>query len=341
MNSTLRFFIAGVGLLGLLPEVEATLTARVRFQSCDEVCNPYVPCDTPCNGTTYEEPWENTCGNHQGGAANGFCESTCGNGTCEVENGEDHWTCESDCALPERHGDFIRWPDDGYAWSARAQNYPNGDRVGHCYGNCGPGCAFYDAWIPICGTPEQYWELTITSQPQIISQGPTCFCADGNNLYECGELTKYVAAGQWTYHGWKAAGCYTHDTTCRTPWWASVFFGFIGYVIMPGSWGFWEHIVTLVFNPFISCRLDFASFVWGGMCANAGPDEWPYITTVYADSFWHDRYEYGEPGSCASGPPQCGDGICQTNGCELGESGAGHAPGNGCEEDASNCSDCG
>jgi hypothetical protein len=88
--------------------------------------------------------------------------------------------------------------------------------------------------------------------------------------------------------------------------------------------------------PASSVRID---NVYGSHSTKISPRStaWPSFT----DSFWHDRYEYGEPGSCASGPPQCGDGMCQTNGCELGESGAGQEPGNGCEEDAYNCSDCG
>src|SRR3972149_11437757 len=284
MTSTLRLVVAALALLWITSGGSTSLSAGTPLDSCDEVCNPSVPCDTPCAGTTYEEPPETICGNHNGGSANGYCQSTCGDGNCDYQNGEDGNSCESDCAPAAPHGDFVRFPDDGLPWSSRLQNWPDQDAVGHCYGNCGPGCGFYDTPIPICGTPEQYWELTVLSQPQLVSSSQTCFCADGNNLYECGELDRYVANGRWTYHGWKAAGCYTHDTTCRTPWWASIFIGYFGIILTPGGLAadLW---VTLALNPFITCRIDFASWVWGGMCAGSGAEEWPYEQTIVAGDF--------------------------------------------------------
>ena len=302
--------------------------------SCDEVCNPTVPCDTPCNGTYAEEPWDTICGNHYNGAAGGWCDGGCGDGVCNDAAGEDNLNCDQDCDAQ----DFnllgrINFPEDGPAWSSRTSNWPNPYAVGSCYGNCGPGCSQYDATI--CEPHFRYWQLEQTSATQ-TNFGTTCNCIDNNNALDCGDVTMTTASGRWTYYGFSAAGCYTHDTTCRTPWWVSVV-SFIGGIwLVPGT-GWWDLIVQIVFNPYASCKFSFSSFAYGGACAGAGPEQWSYDTTLYLEEFTHTSFEYGAPGSCYQGPPICGDAICQTENCQYAE----QAPGNGCEENDSNCgNDC-
>jgi hypothetical protein len=303
--------------------------------SCDEVCNPSVPCDTECNGTTAEEPWETTCGAHDGGAANGWCEGSCGDGVCDVGSGEDHDSCFVDCVEDLPHLERVRFPEDGRPWASRMSNWPDKEAVDSCYGNCGAGCTEQS----VCDSRFQYWELEIVSGVNQNTQ-QTCFCADNDNLLECGSLTTYSATGRWTYYGWSALGCYAHDTTCRVSWWSGVGFGILSFIVYPGHYLAQIWIQT-VFNPILACKLSRSSFLLGGACQEAGPQEWAYYQTVTTDEFDHDHFEYGPTGTCYSGPPMCGDGICQENGCLLGESGAGNAPGNGCEEDTYNCSsDC-
>ena len=75
----------------------AAMAAAVTTESCDDVCGPTVDCDTACNGTYYEEPWDTTCGAHYGGVLDGYCAGTCGDAYCNSANGEDPDTCYDDC----------------------------------------------------------------------------------------------------------------------------------------------------------------------------------------------------------------------------------------------------
>jgi hypothetical protein len=259
-----------------------------------------------------------------------MCTGSCGDGTCGQY--EDANNCSADCPYPYDATTEVKWPTDGVPWSSYSLNWPDWDAVGNCYGNCGKGCSEYAPFglSDVCGSPDQYWQLNVTSSPTVGSR-QECFCVDDYNKYQCGTATTYSAYGYWTYYGWKADGCYVHDTTCRTPWWAGVAFFVSGFFVPTPGYNIADLWLNIFFNPLATCYLDAASFAEGGACANSGPAQWGYGTSLYAEVFTPDHYEYGSPGSCYVGPPKCGDGICQDEPCGAGDSGTA-TPGNGCEE---------
>ena len=90
--------------------------------------------------------------------------------------------------------------------------YPNQNApaLGQCFGNCGAGCS--DAWNPGCGG-SQYWELQILSEPQQTGyRRAEVLCFGGSCYYY--EWVRVQSMGRWTYHGYFALGCVTHDSTC-------------------------------------------------------------------------------------------------------------------------------
>ena len=90
--------------------------------------------------------------------------------------------------------------------------YPNRDapQLGQCFGNCGAGCS--DAWNPGCGG-NQYWELQVLSEPVPLGYRKGEFMCYGGTCYYY-EWERVQAMGRWTYHGYFAWGCMTHDSTC-------------------------------------------------------------------------------------------------------------------------------
>jgi hypothetical protein len=66
--------------------------AANRLPSCDE-CDENTPCETECNGTYAEEPWETTCGDHRNWG--GECAGVCQDGFCDPE--ETAYNCCEDC----------------------------------------------------------------------------------------------------------------------------------------------------------------------------------------------------------------------------------------------------
>jgi hypothetical protein len=257
----------------------------------------------------------------------GFCESYCGDGVCA--GNENSSECPYDC-IPAQ--ETVVFPDDGIPWRNRSSNWPDEDAVNGCFGNCGPGCAQWS----ICGTPSQYWNLAINGGPSYHTS-QRCTCADNYNLLDCGTIETWEAGGTWTYNGWVAQGCYTHDGTCRSSW-ANITVTVIGIATSVLGWTDWW--VPTLFG-YGAC-FDGASFLAGGGCLNAHADQWSYNTYVVANSYSHEFYDYGPPGVCYNGPPACGDGICQTEDCGIILVDAPNQfPGDGCEEEGGSCpSDC-
>lgn len=293
-------------------QTAAAAPGIVPDRLCTNVCGSYALCDEPCYPSMEEQ--ETTCGDYDGGSANGWCEAG-----------------ESNSGAPAPTSRFIL-PDDGLNWLYYQANYPDPEEVGNCFGNCGPGCVEWS----ICGSPEQKWELT---HPYGLthSSGSTCICADDNNLLDCGTADYYYGTGRWTYHGWTADGCHYDDYSCYGgvfgPW--NVFMLIVDVATGWGNW--WFNL--LVSGPY-TCW-DAATFAEGGGCSNAGAVDWWEEKGIFAGTFTHSYYDYGSPGVCYSGPPKCGDGICQSDAC-LVYSGGGQTFGDGCEEDSNSCyADCG
>lgn len=108
------------------------------------------------------------------------------------------------------------WSPTASAWWASGINWwvwPNGGNVGDCFGNCGAGCT--SNFNP-CSGPPQYWDLTVIAGPGLVASGYEQLCEEGGHLYER-NWERYEAIGTWTYHGWVAPLCITHDMTCD--WW--------------------------------------------------------------------------------------------------------------------------
>jgi hypothetical protein len=291
---------------------------------CESDCNQSRSCDYQC----IDGGMAITCGDYNGGAENGMC-STCGDDICSQGENEDN--CESDCALDADINVSFVWPNHELPWSKYSDNWPRQEYVGDCYGNCGPGCGEYrPAWGSVCNSPDQYWELELISGVTADQPEFACQCLGGSTDWECGQLTRYAATGRWTYRGWKASGCYVHDTTCRVHWSATFLLMAMGSSFVPGH--IWQFIsYELLASPYGMCKLSWASFAYGGLCLNSGPEEWSYETALYTDTFQHEYYEPRPPGVTCGGAPRCGDGICQSNTCDMGASGT-TTPGDGCEE---------
>jgi hypothetical protein len=66
--------------------------ASNRLPSCDE-CDENTPCETECNGTYAEEPWETTCGAHRNWG--GECAGQCQDDFCDPW--ENPTNCCQDC----------------------------------------------------------------------------------------------------------------------------------------------------------------------------------------------------------------------------------------------------
>jgi hypothetical protein len=302
------------------------------------VCGPAVPvmaqqtfyCETDCGGSTdcsyqcINGGSVTTCVEYLNGGY-GACAGSCGDRNCN--SGETQDSCPSDCSPPQEFLD-MRWPNDGIPWSSRTSNLASADPVGGCFGNCGAGCSmvvhpFGD--LALCGTPPQYWELTYSGLSSWTSFD--CRCVDNDSTHLCGETTHYSSpSATWTYYGWHSSSCQVHDWTCRTSWqWAAAtlvshaIFGWLG-----APW--WTYLFAVPTN----CV---GTSFWGAggssnYCPDAGPAQWSYGTSIYTDTFEGQYYWTGDPGSCYSGPPACGDGVCQTNNCDASTP----TPGNGCEE---------
>ena len=84
-----------------------------------------------------------------------------------------------------------------------------------------------------CGGRDQYWELTLLSQPESIAQTdwwePVC---EGSEL----RLRHYElvrASGRWTYYGYAAIGCFLHDSQCPEN-------TFLGCLLFAGCGSGWD-----------------------------------------------------------------------------------------------------
>lgn len=143
-----------------------------------------------------------------------YCSSTlCYDGSVVMSCSE--WQGQ-ECSLPPPGQGQIRYPGDGIPWDG-----PVGAFAGDCFGNCGAGCS--DTNNP-CGGPTQYWELTYLVQPSYETMtGGFCVGYDEYRAVYKG----YRALGRWTYHGWSAPGCITHDGVCPEWTWFGclLFFG--------------------------------------------------------------------------------------------------------------------
>lgn len=106
--------------------------------------------------------------------------------------------------------DYVAYPfNTNIDWRSAYPNR-NAPELGQCFGNCGAGCS--DAWNPGCGG-NQYWELQILTEPQPTGSRMGDFiCFAGYCYYY--EFERMQAIGRWTYHGYFAWGCMTHDSTC-------------------------------------------------------------------------------------------------------------------------------
>lgn len=312
MTATQRTVVALFVAVGLALSSSVAFTQPTGY--CETDCGPSTACDYQCMyGGSFT-----TCD-----AYNGDCEPGCGDGICS--SGEDGDNCEVDCVVFENAEADVYWPANSPAWSAYSNNWPDEDEVGGCYGNCGPGCSRWS----VCGGPSHYWELELLSSPSVSSYS-TCFCVDNYNQMECGDFTTYTATGEWTYYGYKANGCFNHDTSCRTGWWSNLVFAAIGYLVAP-SYTAKELFTLALMSHWGQCLVTLPTFAAGGGCSGAASDTWSYVTTLYADEYSFSHYDYGSPGSCYVGPPFCGDGVCQTSTCMYGGSGTEY-PGSGCEE---------
>jgi hypothetical protein len=252
-----------------------------------------------------------------------FDDPYCGDGWCQAwgcvsggpgspGNGceEDNNNGPSDCidfvsVLPPPEHPNWHWPDDGVNWWQNGANDPSDDAAGGCDGNCGPGCSAWDVCGAV-GSGRNYWSYVVNRGPDITDYGMQQAC-DGPNLVQ-GELYQYEDIGYWDYHGTYADGCSFHDFTCRN-----------SFDIWPGCWlG--------------------SDFLIGGACAGEAAQDWYDFTNLTLLTMPSEQVVSYYYSGCYSGPPICGDGICQSDGCVPGGPGT---PGNGCEEDSSSCpQDC-
>jgi hypothetical protein len=169
-----------------------------------------------------------------------FCSSTaCFDGrlrtTCKQFN-TNYGSSPQICTEPPPGLGSIRYPSDGIEWNTS----PGWDTVGNCRGNCGAGCS--DHYNP-CGGPTQYWQLTYLQAP-VYGTWETYRCQGPDLWYDV--WIGYKATGRWTYHGWAAPGCVTHDQTC--PEWS-----FLGCLWWAGcgspTWGAtWYYDLSLTHN---------------------------------------------------------------------------------------------
>ncbi len=119
----------------------------------------------------------------------------------------------------------IRYPIDGFVW----YSVPNGEIVGHCFGNCGAGCS--DFMNP-CGGRQQYWELQILSEPQPVG-GEWWDTECWTDTLMLVRFVPHQAWARWTYYGHAASGCESHDARCP-----EVFY--IGCLIWTGCGPEWD-----------------------------------------------------------------------------------------------------
>jgi hypothetical protein len=142
------------------------------------------------------------------------------------------------------------WSPNASAWWANGIDWmasPHGGNVGDCFGNCGAGCS--NTWN-VCGGPPQYWDLTLIAGPDLVASSVDTMCEDRHLLERTVE--RYQAVGTWTYHGWVAPLCVTHDVTCS--WWmlGCLWVAPCGEPQGEQSWSYDEYMQGFAFGPWIT-----------------------------------------------------------------------------------------
>jgi hypothetical protein len=241
--------------VGYSRPTSASVPARLDAYCGDSICQ-----DWGCDYNGNETPG-NGCNENIGNCPVDCGGAGCGDDYCDCNN-ENYDNCPADCSenacvYNDVAQTTVRFTSDDstYGWSQRFTNYPQQGYVGECYGNCGPGCSEFGSspGYGICAPgseTEQYWEMEELSSPTYYSYYG-CFCS-GVGEEDCGTYDGYTVDARWTYHGWTAAGCYDHDTSCRTPGWVSI----LAVIVGEFAPGIGTAIAgELLLNPFASCHL--------------------------------------------------------------------------------------
>jgi hypothetical protein len=102
--------------------VASAASSGTAMSQCDnwELCNTSAACDTPCLADLFET----TCGEYQGGIAEGYCAGECGDGYCNTST-ESRYSCPDDCGgeAPETTcGDSVC--EDGESWMSCPADCP-------------------------------------------------------------------------------------------------------------------------------------------------------------------------------------------------------------------------
>ncbi len=100
MSRLLRFQLVVVGLAVFMATRGHIVLKASMYDDCSQVCGSTTDCSTAC--TSYgDEPFDETCGDYNGGASNQECDGGCGDAYCNHATGEDDSNggnyCEADC----------------------------------------------------------------------------------------------------------------------------------------------------------------------------------------------------------------------------------------------------